>query len=60
LESIAQIIYTYESGGPEEHLVAIGKPKDNWESICEWKRDDYRFQARKVLEFLNENSNLSR
>lgn len=66
IEKIAKIIFAYDGGMyPEEYEKCTGKKKDEWGSwetehltnegyLTEWQRDDYRLQAKKVLEYLEE------
>lgn len=55
IEQIAQIIYLYAGGMyPCDHIHVYGKEQEKWENIPEWMRDDYRLQAEKVLEFIND------
>ena len=63
-EEIAQIIFLYEGGiYPDEYEKIMGTKKTNWKKVysyhtselAEHERDDYRLQARKVLEYLLKN-----
>lgn len=57
-EKVAKTIFYYISGmTPEEFEQCMGEhPK--WLSIPEWERDDYRFAAKQVLDFLRKENPL--
>lgn len=69
VEHVARIIYRTQGGSatPEEFEMANGHKLREWKvegrrwdsdpenELCEWERDDYRFQAEEVLRFLEEN-----
>lgn len=53
-ERIAEILY-YSAGGissKEEYELVYGSRQEDWFDIPEWRKDDYRYQAKKVLEFV--------
>lgn len=65
IEEMAEELYKFEGGiDPEEYLVVFGREKRRWriegvpwdlvpeEELCEHERDEYRTQARVLLEFL--------
>lgn len=64
VEQIAQVLYDNEGGMTAEDFVKVaGKQRRLWKTelpwdsqpeieLCEWERDEYRWQAAKVLEFI--------
>lgn len=66
IEEVAQIIYRTQGGASneEEFKMLNGGEMRTWRlegrrwdsdpkiELCEWERDDYRFQATKILEAL--------
>jgi hypothetical protein len=46
IEKIAQALYHSSSGLNDEDYVSVhGKPRELWENIDQWRREEYRFQA---------------
>ena len=67
VEELAKVIFNHEAGvDPEEYLEATGVEKKGWgdnvpckfsdeaHTLVEHERDDYRYQAQKVVKFLEE------
>jgi hypothetical protein len=57
VEKVAIILYTTDGGvapdaSEEEQINVLGKVREPWENLPEWQRDDYRFQATYVLNYL--------
>lgn len=67
IEEVARTIYQHQGGVcPKEFKEITGSDRRLWETdqpwdaqpnieLCEWERDECRFQAKKVLEFLKAN-----
>lgn len=58
IERIAILLYSSEGGvapdaSEEEQINCLGAVRDKWEDLPEWCRDDYRFQATYVLNYLS-------
>jgi hypothetical protein len=49
LEKSALAIYRNEGCRDGEHETVLGRPLPSWDSLPEWKRDDYRTMARAAL-----------
>jgi hypothetical protein len=70
VEKVAKAIYLWESGmSPKEMEAATGKKKRKWKTdapwdsqpeveLCEWERDEYRTQAREVIQLVNREDDL--
>jgi hypothetical protein len=66
IEKVAEIIYKHQGGlYPEEYENVNGHQQRFWKTdkpwdaqpeleLCEWERDEYRLQAKKVLEYLRD------
>lgn len=67
IEEVAEIIYKHQGGASNEEdfealngcKLRLWKTDSPWDynpkiELCEWERDDYRWQAKAVLKFLFE------
>lgn len=57
VEKIAFLLYSSEGGvapdaSQEEQEACLGKAREPWGDLPEWCKDDYRFQATHVLNYL--------
>ena len=53
IERLAIILHTYKGGiDPKEYERIYGLKFPQWEKVPKHERDDCRFQARKVVEYL--------
>lgn len=56
IEELAIVLFNSCDGLHEdEKEIVYGKDYPTWETIEEWQRDDYRYQAEKALEYIEAN-----
>lgn len=57
LEAIAIVLHLYDGGlHPGEYKEAMGIEKTPWEKVSEWKKDEFRLQAKMVVQFLKDHN----
>lgn len=60
-DAIAMMLFLYEGGvSPEEYEEVMGMKQPEWNSLPQWRHDDYKVQAKAVYKLLEDHDLLNK